>query len=35
MTPRTFTPIVVLSVLAMAVKNGKDISEKKVTLTAT
>jgi hypothetical protein len=34
-TPRTLTPIVVLSVLAMVVKNGKDISEKKVALTAT
>jgi hypothetical protein len=35
MTPRTSTPIVVLPVPAMVVKNSKDISEKQVTLTAT
>jgi hypothetical protein len=35
MTPRTSTPIVVLPVPAMVVKNSKDISEQQVTLTAT
>lgn len=34
MTPRTLTPLIVLLVRAMVVKNGKDIGEKEVTLTA-
>jgi hypothetical protein len=34
MTPRTSTPLVVLLVLAVVVKNGEDIGEKEVTLTA-